>query len=250
LGQADAVVVATHFLKNMLVRSGYAEEIKIVICPYGLDISGWNPVAVTPGDAHNLLRIGYIGQITYQKGVHLLIQAFNRLKGSARIPELKIYGDLRRFPHYAAWLERLAEGNPRVIFAGTYDNKDTPRVFAGIDVLVVPSIWYEGAPLVIAEAFATKTPVVAAGIGGMAELLRHEVNGLVFRAGSVEDLVTHLQRLLDDVDLLNRLRQGIGEVRSIDDEMAQLMGIYNSLVVKNRGPVSERFSESAGLDLA
>lgn len=229
LSRVDAVIVATDFLRSMLANLGCAED-KIVVSPYGLGVSGWNPAPVTGEDTHQSLRIGYIGQITYHKGVHLLIQAFSHLQHPVRVPELRIYGDVRRFPRYGAWLERLAARNPRISFVGTYDNRDTPQVFAGMDVLVVPSIWYEGSPLVIAEALATKTPVVASGIGGMAELIRHGVNGLVFEVGNVRDLTSQLQRLLDDADLLEHLRRGIGQARTIDDEMMQLMGIYRSLV--------------------
>jgi glycosyltransferase involved in cell wall biosynthesis len=228
LDQGDVFTVATHFLGDMLVKQGCPQS-KVMISRYGLDISSWEPVAAPAEDARHL-RIAYIGQVTHHKGIHILIQAFNRLKASAQVPELKIYGNLKRFPRYAAQLRKLAAGNPGITFAGTYDNKNTPQVFAGIDALVVPSTWYEGSPLVIEEALATRTPVIASNLGGMAEGIHHGVNGLVFEPSNVEDLTRQLQRLLDDPNLLPQMHKGIQSVRTIDDEMAQLIEIYRSLV--------------------
>lgn len=231
--QVDVVISGAQFLATRLIEQGFEKE-KIQVIRYGLDISSWTPVS--PGEANGAsLRIAYIGQIAQQKGVHILIQAFNRLTPSANAPELRIYGEMTRFPRYAARLRRFAARNDKVAFTGTYDNKDTPGVFAGIDVLVVPSTWYEGSPLVIAEALATKTPVIASNLGGMVELVHHGVNGLVFEPGSVEGLAEQLQRLLDDAELLARLRGGIAPARTIDDEMTQIMGIYDSLVSVGAG---------------
>lgn len=233
LDQGDVFIVATRFLRDMLVRQGCAQR-KTVISRYGLDISSWEPAAASTEDADHL-RIAYIGQVTQHKGTHILIQAFNRLKVSVCEPKLEIYGNLERFPRYAARLRRLAGDNPRIVFAGTYDNAKTPQVFSGIDVLVVPSTWYEGSPLVIAEALANRTPVIASNLGGMAEAIHHGVNGWVFEPGSVADLTRQLQRLLDDPGLLAQLRTGIQPPRTIDDEMAQLMEIYRSLASQGAG---------------
>lgn len=234
LNQVDVVIVATRFLKNMLTKRGYPPE-KILRHPYGLDTSGWQLNGSSEAQpAH--LRFAYIGQITHQKGIHILIQAFNRLMPPAEAPTLEIYGNLTRFPRYAARLRKLAAQNDRIRFAGTYDNKDTPQVFAAIDALAVPSVWYEGSPLIIQEALATKTPVIASNLGGMAESIRHDVDGLLAEAGDVDSLAQQLQRLLDEPDLLARLRDNIRPVRAIEDEMMQLMEVYQTLALDGSGP--------------
>ena len=66
---------------------------------------------------------------------------------------------------------------------GALAHEQIPRALAELDVLGVPSIWIENAPFVIREAFAAGLPVVASNLGGMAERVRHEVNGLLFRPG-------------------------------------------------------------------
>jgi glycosyltransferase involved in cell wall biosynthesis len=103
----------------------------------------------------------------------------------------------------------------------------------------VPSVWYENSPNVILEAFAHRTPVIASDLGGMAELVQHDVNGLVFEPGNAKALARQLRRLLDDSDLLARLRDGITPVRTIGDEMRQVIDIYGS-VVRTDSCLSER----------
>ena len=74
--------------------------------------------------------------------------------------ELKIYGGLEDYPQYVA-AARAAAGDPRITFCGTFANQEIGRVFAGIDVLVVPSVWYENTPLVISSAQQAGCPVIA-----------------------------------------------------------------------------------------
>ncbi len=68
---------------------------------------------------------------------------------------------------------------------------------ATVDWVVVPSIWWENAPLVIQEAFHHKRPVICSGIGGMAESVRDGVDGLWFRAGDAVHLSQQMEAALD-----------------------------------------------------
>ena len=99
-----------------------------------------------------------------------------------------------------------------------------------LDVIVVPSLWYENRPTVIVEAQATGTPVVATRLGGMAELIKHNENGLLFKAGSVKSLTEQLQRLLDEPTLLPQLQSCIQPVPAVEEEMATLISVYESLL--------------------
>ncbi len=115
-----------------------------------------------------------------------------------------------------------------VEFPGIYLHQDSAAIFAGIDVLVVPSIWYDF-PLIIYEAFATNTPVLATNLGGMAESVTHDVNGLLFERGDVSGLAMHMRRMLEERDLLDRLKAGIPGVKTVKEELDELEWIYHQL---------------------
>lgn len=175
------------------------------------------------------LRVGYVGQIIPIKGVHILIEAFKKanLKGRAK---LEIWGGFEKDPAYVNQLEELVDGNASISFNGRFAHDDIANVFSNIDVLVVPSLWYENAPLVIQEAFTAETPVIATNLGGMAEMVSNEMNGLLFERGNTDDLARQLQRLINEPGLLERIKAGIPVVKTIEEEVDELERMYLELV--------------------
>ena len=81
------------------------------------------------------------------------------------------------------FLELVDEMRGNVTYAGAYDHSDLPRLMHDIDWVVVPSKWWENSPLVVQEAFMHCRPVICSGIGGLAEKVQNEVNGLHFTVG-------------------------------------------------------------------
>jgi glycosyltransferase involved in cell wall biosynthesis len=98
-----------------------------------------------------------------------------------------IYGDPEAFPEYAARLRRIAANDPRIRFCGAFPNEKISDIFSTLDVLVVPSIWYENTPLVIYSAQACRCPVIASNLGVCGGGV-HEENGLLFEPGNPADL--------------------------------------------------------------
>jgi glycosyltransferase involved in cell wall biosynthesis len=103
---------------------------------------------------------------------------------------------------------------------------------ADSDVIVVPSVWYENSPVVIQEARAAGVPVVASGHGALTEKVRHDVDGLLFPPGDVVALRQALWRLVDEPDLLPRLRQNIPPPMDMDRHVQELEALYHNLVAK------------------
>jgi glycosyltransferase involved in cell wall biosynthesis len=102
-------------------------------------------------------------------------------------------------------------------------------VFSRFDVLVVPSLWYDF-PLVIYEAFASQTPVIASNLGGMAEAIEHAVNGLLFEPESSEDLADQIKQFLLQPQLLKNLIDGSLVVKTVDQEAMELENVYQYLI--------------------
>ncbi|MBX9686174.1 MAG: glycosyltransferase, partial [Candidatus Obscuribacterales bacterium] len=91
---------------------------------------------------------------------------------------------------------------------------------------VVPSRWYENTPLVIQSALASKTPLIVTNLGGMAELVRHGFNGLLFELNNVKSLTEQLTRLLDEPELLAQMRENIPPERSIPQMVDDIESVY------------------------
>jgi glycosyltransferase involved in cell wall biosynthesis len=226
LERVDLVIATSQFLKQKIDEYGFQPR-RLVFLPFGLeraDLADRGPRA--PGDK---LRIGYLGQLEPHKGVHLLLAAFRQLIHSPGACELILHGPPPEESRYQRVLSELAHGNPSIIFAGPYPNRQVGQVLSGLDVIVVPSLWYESRPTVIVEAQAARTVVVAARLGGAAELVRHDEDGLLFETGCVESLAGQLQRLLDEPGLLARLQAGIRPVPTITEEATALITLYESL---------------------
>lgn len=162
-----------------------------------------------PGGRRN--RFAFFGQLTEFKGAHVLVEEVGR------VPE-KIWGEDSALMIFGGNLERQPEeyqrrflaaterAGDRVRFYGSYRSAELPRLMKDVDWVVMPSIWWENSPVVIQEAFLHGRPMITSNIGGMAEKVTHGVDGLHFRAGSVEDLVDRLVACLTVPDLWDRMR--------------------------------------------
>ena len=228
LNTVDAVISPSHFLKDMIEAQGGAPR-RFVHMRQGLDLHDWADAGPAPGNGR--LRIGYIGQIAQHKGVDTLVEAFCSLQPADRRPQLELYGDADQFPRFANRLRKRVARRADVLFAGRFEHSQIRRVHAGIDVLVVPSRWYENSPNVILEAFATGTPVVVSALGGMAELVTDGVNGFHFEAGNAKALARVLQRFVDQPDLAARLGRGMPPVKTVQSEIGELLQLYGALEV-------------------
>lgn len=228
-GTANVVISNSQFLRRMLDAHGF-RSIRFVQLRQGLDTERWDSPEKTSSSP---LHIGYIGQIAKHKGVDMLVRAFKRLRANGNEVRLSLYGDFTRAPGFVRKVRHLIGNDRRIKFAGTFAHDQISQVYRELDILVVPSIWHENSPNVILEALAFKVPVVASAIGGIPEMVSHEVNGLLFEPGSPSDLAKQLRRLLDEPSLLSRLCNNIKPVKTIEEEMTELMQVYESLVTEH-----------------
>lgn len=169
------------------------------------------------------LRLGYIGQLAEHKGVDLLLEAYQHLPTSTA--ELMIYGPLDQDPAYARRLHDLA--GPRVHFLATFPPEEMAAVMAQLDVLVIPSRWYENSPLVLIYALATHTPVVVSRVEGLTEFLEENRNGFSFERGSSADLGRVLSQFLADPTLAGRLSCSTNYERTTALMAEDLVKVYD-----------------------
>jgi len=229
MNRVDKLVVPTRVMMSSLIQNGLEIQRTIPI-PFGLNLSYLQNAKRPAPD--NVLRLGYIGTLYEHKGVHVLVEAIKKLEGKPI--ELNIYGNLNDFPDYVEGLRKIVQSDPRIKFCGTFPNHEIGLIFSGLDALVVPSLWHENAPLVIYSAQAASCPVIASNKAGMSEVIEHGKNGLLFEAGNVDDLVTTIETLLDDNELLLKLSNHARKPLSIQEYALKLLDVYRNLIEKEK----------------
>lgn len=173
----DRFVALTPFARDRFTAAGFPAA-RIRVRPNGLPDPG------LPADGPRA-GILYVGRLSPEKGVLVLAEAAGRTR--ARIA---VMGE-------GPAAEALA-GHPRLDLRGPCSRETVQAAMARAAAVVLPSLWYEGLPMVLAEAFAAGTPVVASRIGALAGLVADGVTGLLAAPGDAADLARALDRIHDD----------------------------------------------------
>ncbi len=187
---ADLVLAPTRALRAWYLAHGYPAE-RITHSPLGLPPLAACPRRVRgPGEGP---RLGYVGRLTPIKGLHVLLAALRQLP--PRGYTLRVFGrwhDDPTWPSYRHDLERLAAGLP-VRFEGPFPAGGIADVFAELDLLVLPSVCQENAPLVIQEAKLAGLPVLGSDVSGLAEIVTPGRDGWLFPLGDSVALAERLR---------------------------------------------------------
>jgi glycosyltransferase involved in cell wall biosynthesis len=228
LASVDLVISPSQFLVSKFAEFGYDTQ-KFNVIRHGVgspEDHGKNPAKPS---AH--LRLGFVGQIKYHKGLDLIVQAVVNLLKNKKSVSLDIWGDTDNLGSYITKLLQQTRSFPNIRWKGSFNGSQVLDTLSQIDVLVVPSRWYENSPTVILEAFKAGVPVITTRLGGMAELVKHEKNGLLFDLNNVDELSVNIHRLMDEPQLLAQLRAGIPHIRSADDEVREIFDHYSHLII-------------------
>ncbi|MEQ8764863.1 MAG: glycosyltransferase family 4 protein [Planctomycetota bacterium] len=221
LRHVDVVLSPSKTVADVIESAGLVGQ--VAISRYGLDASRLGDER--PERPRSPMRFVFIGTLAEHKGIHVLVDAFNRLPD---LP-LTVYGSDRYYPDYVAQC-RAAVTSPSIDFAGELERSELVKALAEADALIVPSVWLENSPFTIQEAFLAGLPVLASDLGGMAELVAHETSGLLFEPGSGESLAEQAKRLANDPALYRKLQQGIPPIKSIEEDAIELEAWYSDAV--------------------
>jgi glycosyltransferase involved in cell wall biosynthesis len=185
---------------------------------------------------HN--RFGFFGQLVDDKGVWLLLRAVQQLRTdgfSDFVVELN--GDNLQFASEArrteieAFLRKESElpERERIVFHnGSYSVDQLAQRMARVDWCIVPSVWWEIFGLVISEAWMFKRPVIASNVGGPAERISHEKDGLLFDVADASSLAQAIRRACTEKGLWNRLVKGIRPPASTHVMVDEFLSVYGA----------------------
>jgi len=230
LEHCRAVLVPTELMWRTFASLGFNTQ-RFLLCPYGLDLRGLS--ALPPRDGwrgpeQRPLLVGFIGSFTRAKGPHVLLDAVARL-GPAAPLELHVYGNPSDDPGYAAFLRRQGTSLPQVHWGGVFSSEQVFAVLGELDLLVVPSLWRENAPLIVLQALASGLPLLVSAVEGMADQVQPGFNALLFPPGDAAALAALLRQFLTDPSCLAQLQGRGGQPRTITDYGDQLERLYARL---------------------
>lgn len=223
--QIDQFIAPSDFLRQQYIRQGWPAG-KIITLENGMDRR-----RLLEAESDKLLEpptrphFGFLGSLAWQKGVHLLIEAFNQLPEQA---SLTIFGGDQAFPDYGAAL-RAQASHPHIRFAGSLSYDDVGAALRQLDALVVPSLWYENSPLVIQEAYVMGVPVIASDLGALPEKVRDGQTGYLFPAGDSQALANCLQQCIDDPTRLSTLQPHLVLPPTVEEHASQVCMLYAKL---------------------
>ncbi|MCW5978624.1 MAG: glycosyltransferase family 4 protein [Bryobacteraceae bacterium] len=177
----DVYTVANGFMRAKFVDLGLPQD-RVIEKP--------NFIRIDPGVGDGASSVFlFVGRWNFEKGISTLLDAWRHVGGRAR---LIIAGDgpMRDcVVHRASLL-------PNVEVLGWQSHEDILSLMKRSSALIVPSLWYEGSPLVIIEAYATSLPVIASDVGSLSGLIRDFETGLHFQPGDSLDLASKIDWFL------------------------------------------------------
>ena len=226
-------VAVSQAARQVLVDRYYAAPAGVQVVYNGVDLDRF---ACTPPATSGPVAIGFCGVFRPEKQLHLLIEAFARLRQRGVPARLLLVGDGPTMAQCRAAAER--EGvSSEVEFAG--EQTDVRPFVQRMDVFVLPSR-EEALPVALLEAMALGKAVVASAVGGIPEVVVDSESGLLVPSGDVQRLADALQHLATDPErrreLADNARRRVEARFSLDAMMAQYAAIYRRLAGSVRRP--------------
>lgn len=219
LESVDSIVAISRNVQKHYQRLGFCVD----YIPNGIDLNS----LVVSGRRLFETQITYVGRLSFEKGVDILIEAFKGLRGSDL--GLVIVGS---GPEEGR-LRALAAKDSRILFLGEKSHKVAMMLIRGSDIFVLPSRM-EGLGFVLLEAMAQGVPVIASNTGGIPELIENERTGLLFVSGDSDDLKRALVRLINDQRLASTLSMdAIAKVKrdySLDSMTQKYIDLYTRVL--------------------
>jgi glycosyltransferase involved in cell wall biosynthesis len=182
----------------------------------------------------------FIGRLAEEKGIRTLVNA-----AAVHDFKLVIIGD--------GPLSKIVEDsvlqNPNISFIGFQPKEVIMNYLKSSKALIFPSIWYEGFPVTIAEAFSTGTPVIASNLGSMAEIIQHKVNGLLFEPGNENDMISKIIEISGNEELAKTLsssaRKSYLAHYTPEKNYSMLINIYKT-VIERQAMSENKARQTAG----
>lgn len=239
---ADRIVTLSDRLYEILILNGVPKE-KLFICKTGIPDFFSKSVQNIKKETNKALKVVFLGRWNRNKGIHILVEAIKSLPTDVPI-ELTVHGSAIDDEKYRQEIIQSIKNEPRICIGPTLSREELPSMLATYDILALPAQWFDVRPMTILEAHTSGLPTLGSDVGGINELIEHNVNGLLLPPTDIKAWAEALTRLSRDTSLLSKLRQGIQPVRTMTMEAADTVALYQSLLAKKMLQEKGNFSSN------
>lgn len=218
--KVDKFITLSNFAKNKIIEAGIDRD-RIVIKPNFMEKTYLN-------DSEKEDYIVFVGRLSKEKGVHLLLEGWKNIEPQFD-SKLLIIGD----GPDNNMLRNKYKNLKNVSFMGRLEKDQILKIVSKAKYLVVPSVWYEGFPMTIVEAYSVNTPVISSDIGSLKEIVVDGITGFNFKNNNINDLEQVLKKALTYTEyrkLENNVMQKFEENYSSDINYKILINIYKEAI--------------------
>ncbi len=197
INNADEIIAVSNAAAKFI--SHFTSK-KVEVIGNAINVSEFSPEIKT-FDGKSVL---FVGRFTYRKGIHILLEAFQKVKREVEDAHLTLVGS----GYFSSIIDLLIKtlGLSRSVSVMEKVKKEKLiEIYRHSHVFVLPSLYGESFGIVILEAMASKTPVVASDDGGIKELIENGKTGFLVKKGDAEELAEKIVELLSDQDLSEKI---------------------------------------------
>jgi glycosyltransferase involved in cell wall biosynthesis len=201
---ADAVITPSNYMKEKLVRVFGLPDEKVFVIPVGVNEDVF-AVKRKEREKDGQIRLLFVGRLVREKGLDVLLKALKKVLQKRPKTHLTIIGEGPLKNEY----KRLAENlgiTKNITFVGWIQREKILAYFSESDLLAVPSL-KENFPRITLEAMGAGLPVIASSVGGVSEQITDGVDGILFKAGDLEDLARKLEDMTENQRRMNAIAE-------------------------------------------
>ncbi len=201
--KVSAYIVLTEFQKQKMSEGGLPQA-RIFVKPNF--VSSKTEKESVECEIPQLPYVLFVGRLSPEKGCAVLLQAWKYFYDSYDFtqnkirPELLVVGDGPDKESLEQWSKEQQLNQVR--FTGELPRNQVQALMKRAEFLILPSLWYEGFPMTIVEAFSCGTPVLASDLGGMKGIIKEGVNGRKFAVGDARLLAERMNTMFSSEDLV------------------------------------------------
>jgi glycosyltransferase involved in cell wall biosynthesis len=230
----DMLVAPGEFLRDRFLAAGF-DPASITVIRNGIEAGAPAPHRAAPDGRRD--RFAMFGQLTRAKGTLLALRASALLSAEGVAHRLDLHGPLAR--HAAGFMtefEAALREAPAARHHGSYAPEDLPARMAPADWVIVPSLWWENAPLVLLEAQRHRRPVIVTGHGGMAEMVPEGRFGLHAPAADTRGWAAAMAQATRTKGLWQSLVDRIPILRDHATAADEHVALYRALLARQASP--------------